>query len=91
MLNQILETNLLSELSDEQQEIVAGGGQLADITKRVKTAFEASNTAFKNTAGSTADGSMVDTTIDNMYVNTTAFEDLTAKFLGPNGSYGYDG
>jgi aspartokinase-like uncharacterized kinase len=78
--------NLLSELSDEQQEIVAGGGQLADISKEIKTAFEASQTVFKNTAGSTAEGSMVDTTIDNQFVYTNAFEDLTAKFLGPQDS-----
>jgi hypothetical protein len=87
MLNQILDTNLLSELSDEQQEIVAGGGQLSEITKEVRTAFEASNTTFKNAAASTEKGSMVDTTIDNMFVNTTAFEDLTAKFNGVDNGY----
>ncbi|OKH21201.1 hypothetical protein NIES593_16420 [Hydrococcus rivularis NIES-593] len=82
MLNRILETNLLSELSDKQQEIVAGGGQLSEIAKEVRTAFEASNTVFKNSAASTEKGSMVDTTIDNMFVNTSAFEDLTALFNG---------
>jgi hypothetical protein len=75
-------TDLLNELSDEQQEIVAGGGQLSEITKQIETAFEASNTAFKNSAASTSKGSMVDTTIENMFVNTTAFEDLTARFNG---------
>ncbi|OKH21202.1 hypothetical protein NIES593_16425 [Hydrococcus rivularis NIES-593] len=82
MLYRIPDTNLLSELSDEQQEIVAGGGQLSDITKEIETAFEASNTVFKNSAASTAKGSMVDTTIDNMAINTTAYEKLTALFNG---------
>jgi len=74
------ETNLLSELSDEQQEIVAGGGQLEELTKKVKTAFEASKTSIKNSVASTAEGSIVDTEIDNTAVETSAFEKLAAYF-----------
>jgi hypothetical protein len=82
MLNQILETNLLSELSDEQQEIVAGGGQLEEVEKEIETAFEASVTQFQNVAASGPAGSAVQTTIANQFINTTAFEDLTALFQG---------
>jgi hypothetical protein len=82
MLHPILETDWLSELSDAQQEIIAGGGQLSDINKKILTGFEASNTVFRNTVKSGPQGSYVDTSIDNMFVNTTANEELTALFDG---------
>jgi hypothetical protein len=90
MLHQIPETDWLSELSDKQQEIVAGGGSLADIDKRVATAFEASNTVFKNTVKSGPEGSFVDTNIDNMFVNTTANEELNALLNGALNGVGID-
>jgi hypothetical protein len=78
MLHQILETDWLSELSDEQQEIVAGGGQLADIDKEIQTAFEASNTLFRNQVKSGPEGSFVTTQIANVSLDTVAEEALKA-------------
>lgn len=76
----MLETNLLSELSDEQQEIVAGGGQLADLNKQIGTAFEASKTLFSNTVSSGPEGSFVKTEIANTSLETAAQEILNLAF-----------
>lgn len=82
MLHQILDADWLSELSDEQQEIVTGGGQLDDLSKQVMTAFDASTTMFKNTVTSGPTGSYVTTEIANTAVFTTAQEMLDTAFNG---------
>lgn len=80
MLHQTLDADWLSELSDEQQEMVTGGGQLDDLTKQVMTAFEASTTMFKNTVHSGPTGSFVSTEIANTAIFTHAQEMLDSAF-----------
>lgn len=88
MLYQILATDLLSELSDEQQQAVAGGGQLADFQKKIQTAYNASKTIFKNTVSSSAEGSFVNTEIANTAITTNAEELLNTAFPGSESALG---
>jgi hypothetical protein len=80
MFDPTLENTLYSELSDNQQEAIAGGGQLEDIHKTIFTTFDASETIFKNVAGSGANGSTVVTELSNKSVKTAAYEDLCVGF-----------
>jgi hypothetical protein len=80
MFDPIQENTLVKELSDEQQEAIAGGGQLEDIYKNVFTTFDASETLFKNVAGSGAGGSTVGVELANKSIKTAAYEDLSVGF-----------
>lgn len=88
MLHQMLETDFLSELSDEQQQTVAGGGQLAELQKKIKTVYDASKTIFTNTVGSGPEGSFVNTEIVNTAITTNADEMLNSAFPGDESALG---
>ncbi|GEM_PF-873405 len=80
MLAQILESELLTNLSDQQQQIVAGG--LASIDKAVGTYYDADAVGFINQAGSGLGGSFVNTGIEQAQVRTGSFETLNTGFGG---------
>lgn len=78
MLAQILEIELLTELSEQQQQVVAGG--LDGIAKTIKTFFDQDHLDFLNQAGSGPGGSFVNTGIKQEELHTGSFEKLKAKF-----------
>jgi hypothetical protein len=79
MLAQILENELLTDLSDQQQEMIAGG--LESIDKKVHTFYNTNAIAFLNQAGSGPGGSFVNTGLEQAELDTGSKEKLHAKFL----------
>lgn len=78
MISQILETELLTELSEQQQQMIAGG--LQSIMKNVHTFYNTDAVAFLNQNGSGPGGSFVNTGIKQAQLNTGSSELLKVKF-----------
>lgn len=78
MVNRILENELLAELSEQQQQMVAGG--LQSIAKNVHTFYNTNAIEFLNQSGSGPGGSFVNTGIAQAQLNTGSSELLKAKF-----------
>jgi hypothetical protein len=79
MLNQILETELLTELSDQQQQMIAGG--LQSISKNVNTYYDPNAIKFLNQAGSGPGGSFVNTGLEQAELHTGSNEKFRARFV----------
>ncbi len=74
---------LFMDLSDEQQELVSGGGQLTDLFETDFTAFEFQNVEFQKNIESGPDGSNIMKSLETNFVNTYAYEDLELEFGTP--------
>lgn len=76
--------SLLMELSDEQQELVSGGGQVTDIKDLIKTKLDAkkSDTDLNFLVESTFKGSSVAQAFNNKFdkFSTDAYKDFYATF-----------
>jgi len=79
MLTQILESALLSNLSDVQQEMIVGG--LQSISKNVNTYYDPNAIKFLNQAGSGPGGSFVNTGLEQAELHTGSNEKFRAKFV----------
>jgi hypothetical protein len=79
-----MDSQLFVELSEEQQEIVAGGGQLTDLDDYLNTYFEAENSEvdFQAMLESGPDGSTVmqDFSQDFTKIANAAKKDFSAQF-----------
>ncbi len=80
MLTQILESQLLTELSDQQEQMIAGGG-LSNINKNVSTYYDPNAIKFLNQAGSGPGGSFVNTGLEQAELHTGSKEKFRATFL----------
>lgn len=80
MLTQTLENELLTDLSDQQQQIIIGG--LQSLKKAVGTLFQNSNVLLLNQVGSGPGGSFVNTSLQDKELSTAANETLKAVFGG---------
>jgi hypothetical protein len=79
MSTQIQDNQLWSELSEEQQQMVAGG--LQSINKNVNTFYNTNAIAFLNQAGSGPGGSFVNTGLQQAELDTGSKEKFSAKFV----------
>jgi hypothetical protein len=83
-------TRLFVELSDQQQELIAGGGQLLDLEEFDYTDFEYQNVTLNKTIASTIEGSFITKELSTDFVYTRAYEDLYLDFeptvIGGNGN-----
>jgi hypothetical protein len=79
MPTQIQDNQLWSELSEEQQQMVAGG--LQSINKNVNTFYNTNAIAFLNQAGSGPGGSFVNTGLQQAELDTASKEKFRAKFV----------
>jgi hypothetical protein len=79
-----MDAQLFVELSEEQQELVAGGGQLTDLDDYLDTYFKAENSVvdFQAMLESGPDGSTVmqDFSQDFTAIDTGAKKDFSASF-----------
>jgi hypothetical protein len=76
----IMESKLFTELCDEQQELISGGGQLLDLEEFDYTDFEYQNVDLVKTIGSSIDGSFITKELSTNFVYTSAYEDLYLEF-----------
>ncbi len=74
---------LFMDLSDEQQELVSGGGQLTDLFETDFTAFEFQNVDFQKNIESGPNGSSIQKSLETNFINTYAYEDLELGFDTP--------
>jgi hypothetical protein len=74
----ILENELFTELSDQQQEMTIGGIQ--GIHKNVNTCYNTNAIHFINQNGSGPGGSFVNTGIEQAEIKTGSSENLNANF-----------
>ncbi len=79
MITQILESALLSNLSDVQQEMIVGG--LESISKNVNTYYDPNAIKFLNQAGSGPGGSFVNTGLEQAELHTGSNEKFRARFV----------
>ncbi len=77
---QILENELLTELSEKQQEMVTGGSQ--GITKAIGTFYHMDSIKLIEQVGSGPDGSFVNIGLEQSQVTTGSSEMLNADFFG---------
>lgn len=88
MLAQILEEELLTDLSEQQQEMIAGG--LQGIQRVAGTFYHADMTEFFSQMSSGPNGSYVTTAIKHAQVTTGSIEILNANFFNNLfSSYGF--
>jgi len=79
-----MESTLFLELSDEQQELVSGGGQLIDLSDSLGTDFSKENSLVQLEVGQTS-GPNGSTNIQSFgqafqKIDTSAYKDLSAMF-----------
>jgi len=79
MLTQNLERELWNDLSEEQQQMVAGG--LESISKNVNTYYDPNAIKFLNQACSGPGGSVVNTGIEQAELHTGSHEKFRARFV----------
>ncbi|NJM75391.1 MAG: hypothetical protein HC852_05900 [Acaryochloridaceae cyanobacterium RU_4_10] len=77
---QNLNSELLVELSDEQEECANGGGQLTDLSEYFNTDFEAAQTVNLTRIASGPGGSFVEEKFATANVDTNAYKSIDASF-----------
>ncbi|KOP27422.1 hypothetical protein AMR41_05350 [Hapalosiphon sp. MRB220] len=75
-----MEIGLFLEISEQQQEITSGGGQLVDLFEYDNTNFEFQNFNLSKTMYSGPYGSVISKDLTNKYIDTSAYEFLNADF-----------
>ncbi|WP_235083023.1 CTB family bacteriocin [Chlorogloeopsis fritschii PCC 9212] len=85
-----METKLFVELSDNQQELICGGGQLLNLDEFDYTDFEYQTLDLSKTIASGINGSFITKELSTNFVFTSAYEDLMLDFeptaVGGNGN-----
>ncbi|MBF2006974.1 MAG: CTB family bacteriocin [Chlorogloeopsis fritschii C42_A2020_084] len=85
-----MEFKLFVELSDKQQELISGGGQLLNLDEFDYTDFEYQNVNLNKTIASGINGSFITKELSTNFVFTSAYEDLMLDFdpgaVGGNGN-----
>lgn len=80
MSAQTVESKLIAELTDKQQELVSGGGQLVDLDQFDDIAFENQIFGEQKTLNANRDGSTITKQVMNDYAASDATEELLAQF-----------
>jgi hypothetical protein len=75
-----MKSNLFTNLSEEQQELVSGGGQLYELNEEDYTDFEYQTVKLDKIIGSGPEGSFIEKSFKTNFVFTSAYEDLDAYF-----------
>ncbi|MDM9382946.1 CTB family bacteriocin [Chlorogloeopsis sp. ULAP01] len=75
-----METKLFIDLSDNQQELICGGGQLVALDEFDFTDFEYQNVNLSKTIASGINGSFITKELSTNFVYTSAYEDLMLEF-----------
>lgn len=75
----------LMDLTEEQQELVSGGGQLDKLRELDYTNFENQVVDFQKDIASNRDGSTIRKRLSTDFVFTQAYEDLKLDFKAPTG------
>jgi hypothetical protein len=75
----------LMDLTEEQQELVSGGGQLEKLNELDYTNFENQLVDFQKDISSNKDGSNIRKRLSTDFVFTQAYEDLKLDFEAPKG------
>ncbi|MFQ4143031.1 CTB family bacteriocin [Chlorogloeopsis sp. ULAP02] len=75
-----MKTKLFIELSDYQQELICGGGQLLNLDEFDYTDFEYQNVNLSKTIASGINGSFITKELSTNFVYTSAYEDLMLEF-----------
>lgn len=75
-----ISSNFLTDLSDEQQSLVTGGGQLVKLDEIDRTNFEYQNVLLEKDIQSGFDGSSIRKRLNTDFIFTSAFEDLNLEF-----------
>jgi hypothetical protein len=73
----------LMDLTEEQQELVSGGGQLDKLDELDYTNFENQLVDFQKDISSNKDGSNIRKRLSTDFVFTEAYEDLKLDFEAP--------
>ncbi|MFQ4143029.1 CTB family bacteriocin [Chlorogloeopsis sp. ULAP02] len=86
-----MESKLFTELCDQQQELICGGGQLIAADEFDYTDFEYQNVNLAKVIASGINGSFITKELSTNFVYTSAYEDLTLEFEpAANGDNGDD-
>jgi hypothetical protein len=80
MSAQTVESKLIAELTDKQQELVSGGGQLVDLDQFDDIAFENQIFGERKTLNASRDRSTITKQVMNDYAASDATEELLAQF-----------
>jgi hypothetical protein len=75
-----METGLFLELSEEQQELISGGGQLYELDEYDYTDFEYQTVKLDKVIGSGPKGSFIEKSFNTNFIFTSAEEYLSAYF-----------
>lgn len=75
-----ISSDFLTDLSDEQQSLVTGGGQLVDLRERDYTDFEYQNVYLEKNIGSGFNGSFINKRLNTDFIFTSAYEELDLEF-----------
>jgi hypothetical protein len=80
MSAQMSETTLFTNLSDDQQELISGGGQLVNLDQLDEIAFESQIFGEQKTLNANREGSTITKQVMNDYAASEATEELLAQF-----------
>lgn len=80
MSAQMSETTLFTNLSDDQQELISGGGQLVNLDQLDEIAFENQVFGENKTLNANRNGSTITKTVMNDFAASAATEELLAEF-----------
>lgn len=75
-----ISASFFTDLTDEQQSLVAGGGQLVKLHEKDYTDFEYQNVFLEKNIGSGFDGSFINKRLNTDFIFTSAYEDLDLRF-----------
>jgi len=79
---------LFMDLSEEQQELVSGGGQLEYVDEFDYTNFEEQLVDFQKDISSNRNGSSIRKRLSTDFAYTQAYEDLQLEFDAPTAVFG---
>ncbi|WP_250123354.1 CTB family bacteriocin [Chroococcidiopsis sp. CCMEE 29] len=83
--------DLFMDLSEEQQELISGGGELETLEELDYTNFEYQVVDLQKDIGSGINGSYIRKRLRTNFVFTEAYEDLDLTFEPPTAAYGGNG